>query len=575
MSVRVSSRFVRWLWAILGSLALSAAAAAPPSPTSSSRSSTSPAPAPSGVAPAARSESPTSDDPEIVYQKALDLERRRDWSAAIDVYQDALEQWPSRTEFSHRRRLCEAHYKLGRRYQDPSFRRILLRLPENKALDLYDEVVERILTNYVDPVSLEPLLRRGFDNLEVALRDPAFLEPNSVHAAAERVVWLRQALRLQRSRLRVADVSESRAQVAQACELARRALNVNAAPIVLEFAYGACDALDDYTSYLTPDKLDDLYAMIDGNFVGLGVELKLDASLLKIVGVIKGGPASAAGIVVGDRIERINGRAIRGLSLDEAATWLQGEEGTEVALTVLRRDGTRRDLRMTRRHVEVESISHALMLDRAHGIGYLHLTGFQKDSAQELDQSVSRLRQQGMKALIIDLRGNPGGLLNSAVEIAERFLDQGTIVSTRGRAAGQSQVYQAHYNAVWTMPLTILIDHDSASASEILAGALKDHRRAVVVGQRSFGKGSVQSIFSLRSAPAGLKLTTAKFYSPNNRPYSEQGVEPDIPVQIAAKPVAGGSSTSEADESPSHDPQRPDPTLQQALLQARRQLNAR
>ena len=130
----------------------------------------------------------------------------------------------------------------------------------------------------------------------------------------------------------------------------------------------------------------------------------------------------------------------------------------------------------------------------------------------------------------MDLRGNPGGLLNVAVEIAERFIDSGLIVSTRGRAQGQTQALSANGRARWRMPLYILVDHDSASASEILAGALQDHRRATILGARTYGKGSVQSIFSLRSAPAGLKLTTAKFYSPLNRPYSEQGVQPDIPI---------------------------------------------
>ena len=143
-----------------------------------------------------------------------------------------------------------------------------------------------------------------------------------------------------------------------------------------------------------------------------------------------------------------------------------------------------------------------------------------------------------MRYLILDLRGNPGGLLNIAVEIADRFLDQGVIVSTRGRAAGQSQVYQTSGRTLWRMPVAVLIDNDSASASEILAGALQDNHRAVVLGVQSYGKGSVQSIFPLRTVPAGLKLTTAKFYSPTDKPYSEQGVVPDTVVRTAARPAS-------------------------------------
>jgi carboxyl-terminal processing protease len=214
----------------------------------------------------------------------------------------------------------------------------------------------------------------------------------------------------------------------------------------------------------------------------------------------------------------------------------------------------------------VESITRAKIVDPTEGIGYIQLAGFQKSSTEELDQAVSGLQALGMRTLVLDLRGNPGGLLNVAVEIAERFIDDGVIVSTRGRAPGQSQVLRASGKARWRMPLYLLVDHDSASASEILAGALQDHHRATVVGERTYGKGSVQSIFSLRSAPAGLKLTTAKFYSPNDRPYSEQGVSPDLPIKtrIAAKPVDKGKDVEPLDDTIIGDPKL-DPVLSAAL----------
>ena len=319
--------------------------------------------------------------------------------------------------------------------------------------------------------------------------------------------------------------------------------------------------------------------MIDGNFVGLGIELKLDTEGLRLVGVIRGGPAWEAGLKVGDQIVRVAGHSVRGLSLDEAASRLQGTEGTSVEITVLRSDGSNRSFALVRRHVEVESVAQARIVDPAAGVGYIQLTGFQKTSAEELDRAIGSLRRQGMRYLVLDLRGNPGGLLNVAVEIAERFVEQGVIVSTKGRAPGQSQVYVSQAKAVWSMPLFVLIDHDSASASEILAGALKDHRRATLLGERSYGKGSVQSIFALRSAPAGLKLTTAKFYSPRNRPYSEQGVEPDVPVRVVLKPAAGGDEPGRAAAAAKEpavefgDPLR-DPVLGRRLPTPKRRLNA-
>lgn len=518
-------------------------------------------------------ERPADSDPDAVLEHALDLERQRNWSAAIHAYEEALQQWPSRSDFSHRRRLCETHYKLVRRYQDQSFRNVLLRLERDRALELYLELLERIETHYVDPVPLEPLVRRGLDNLEVALRDPEFLRVNAGNPSAKLVTWLRDALRARRARLSVPDRLAARSEAISACDMAAQALHIPAAAIVLEFTYGACDALDDYTSYLTPDKLHDLYAMIDGDFVGLGIELKLDTEGLRLVGVIRGGPAWEAGLKVGDQITRVAGHPVRGLSLEEAANRLQGAEGTEVALSVLHTDGTTQAFRIVRRHVEVESVAQAKIADPSLGMGYIQLTGFQKNSAEEIDKAVAALKRQGMRMLVIDLRGNPGGLLNVAVEIARRFIDEGVIVSTRGRAPGQSEVYRAHAQALWTMPLLVLIDHDSASASEILAGALKDHQRAVVLGQRSYGKGSVQSIFALRSAPAGLKLTTAKFYSPRNRPYSEEGVTPDVVVQVAAKPVGSADDNASSGEEHFGDPER-DPVLRQAIDHARRRLNA-
>jgi carboxyl-terminal processing protease len=504
-------------------------------------------------------------------ERGLDHERSRNWAAAIEVYHGAVERWPSHVDFGRRLRLCEIHFKLTRRYLDTSFRTILLRLPHDQAIDLYDEVIERIQTNYVDPVPLEPLVRHGLDNLEVALRDPVFVKANAPAATPERVNWLRENLRQYRAQLNVPDRATAIRLALSSGELAQRAVGMASTPVLLEFTCGACDALDDFTSYLTPDKLEDLYAMIDGNFVGLGVELKIDKEGLRLVGVIRGGPAWEAGLKTGEMIVKVGGHSIKGLSLDEAANRLQGVEGTAIDLEVRRPDGTVQAHRLVRRHVDVESVTRMGVVDPTDGIAYLQLSGFQKTSADEIDQALLALSRQGMKVLVLDLRGNPGGLLNVAVEIAERFIDSGLIVSTRGRAAGQTQVLSANGRARWRMPLYVLVDHDSASASEILAGALQDHQRATILGARTYGKGSVQSIFSLRSAPAGLKLTTAKFYSPLNRPYSEQGVQPDIPINVRTAAKPGDDGVAPREELTFGDPQR-DVVLSAAIRTAKSHL---
>lgn len=500
------------------------------------------------------------------YRKGLELERTRQWGAAIEVYEQVLSKEPGHAELRHRLRLCESHYRLNRRYQDHSFRKVLLQLPRDQALALYDELIDRIATHYVESVGFDPLLRRGLDNLEVALRDPAFLQANVQNAEPERVLQLRRDFQARRASIHVQTRAEARNLVSQICDQARQSLDIDAAPVILEFAYGACDSLDDYTTYLTPDKLDDLYSMIQGNFVGLGVELKLDPIGLKLMNVLKGGPAWDAGLHLGDRISRVDGQALKGLSLDEAAGKLQGDEGSVVTISVVHPDGTTRDLRLTRRPVEVQSVTESKIVDSATGVGYVQLSGFQKSSTDELQQAIRSLERQGMRYLVLDLRGNPGGLLDVSVDIADRFLDQGVIVSTRGRASGQTNIYKAHADGGWRMPVAVLIDKDSASASEILAGALKDHGRAIILGERSYGKGSVQSIYPLKSAPAGLKLTTAKFYSPKNRSYNEQGVEPDVPVRVVAKPV-NGEVPAMVPGDPAHDA-----VLRSAIEQARHRL---
>src|SRR5690606_26426898 len=201
------------------------------------------------------------------------------------------------------------------------------------------------------------------------------------------------------------------------------------------------------------------------------------------------------------------------------------------------------------------------------GIAYMRLPSFQKTTAREVDAALWDLHRQGMKSLIIDVRGNPGGLLTASVELADKFIAEGAIVATRGRSPREDFDYRAHHVGTWRVPLTVLIDGDSASAAEIFAGAIRDHRRGMVVGVRSYGKGSVQGIFPLNSYKAGLRLTTAKFYSPSGQAISDRGVSPDVTVRIAAKPVTGSVATT-ADEPA-------DAILDAALGLARQQLSQR
>ena len=254
--------------------------------------------------------------------------------------------------------------------------------------------------------------------------------------------------------------------------------------------------------------------------------MKADRGALLIVDVIGGSPAERAEIRTGDRIIAVDGQTTLELSTDEAAALLTGAEGTWVHVTLNSPGGQLRQISIRREHVDVPSLEDVKIVDADFGVAYVKIPAFQKSTSRDLETALWDLHRQGMRSLILDLRRNPGGLLTAAVEVADKFLTRGGIVSTRGRSPQEDFNYQAHYGGTWQVPLVVMIDGESASASEIFAGAIKDNHRGVLVGSRSYGKGSVQGIFPLGYAGAGVRLTTARFYSPNGKAISHMGVSP-------------------------------------------------
>ncbi|MFM7243260.1 MAG: S41 family peptidase [Planctomycetaceae bacterium] len=479
--------------------------------------------------------------------RATALVHQGRWADVVGICETAARKGTLAPSLRHQYDLAKLHCDVARRHSEPAFRTQIAALPEADARRVYSEVLSRIESHHVDTPDFHRLLDRGLRSIDVALDEPAFAAAYGGQASAERrALFHEQVTRIATSR-GVSSRADAEAMAAWVARAADSILGIPSAVTLMEMAAAAVGGLDEYSAFLTTGQLDDLYAQIEGNFVGLGVELKTAPDGLLVVHVIPGSPAERAGIRAGDHLVGVGGRPIGGMSVDEAAHLLQGPEGSLVTLAILRAPAPARAVTVRREHVEVPSVEQVRMLDTAAGIAGLKLTSFQKTTAADLEAALRRLDSAGMRALVIDLRGNPGGLLSAAVDVADLFLDRGLVVATRGRSPDEDFNYSAGRPGTWRVPLVVLIDGDSASSSEIFAGAIRDHARGTIVGSRSYGKGSIQGIFPLESAGVGMRLTTAKFFSPRGLPYSGHGVDPDVQVHAVAKPADGITLPAAAD----------------------------
>ncbi len=303
-----------------------------------------------------------------------------------------------------------------------------------------------------------------------------------------------------------------------------------------ELIYGALrgmlQSLDVHSQFMDPSMFKDMQEDTAGAFGGLGIQIGIRDGVLTVIAPIEDTPAFRAGILSGDRIVAINDESTEDLSLQEAVRRMKGEPGTKVKIKVLRpKPHEIKDIELVRAVIKVESVKGTKMIED--GIGYIRLLQFSEPTADALQAAIEKLQAQGMEALILDLRNNPGGLLNSAVEISQKFLKQGDlVVSTKGRKGVQYKFVSKgrHHYTEW--PMVVLVNGGSASASEIVAGALQDYKRAILLGEKTFGKGSVQSVVPLEDGSA-MRLTTAKYYTPNDRCIHEIGIEPDIIVPMS------------------------------------------
>lgn len=308
---------------------------------------------------------------------------------------------------------------------------------------------------------------------------------------------------------------------------------------------GMLQSLDPHSQFMNPDTYNEVKIETEGEFGGLGIEITIKDGLLTIITPIDDTPAYRAGLKAGDRIVKISGEITRDITLLDAVKKLRGKPGTEVVLSILREDEEKIvEVTVTRDLIKIKSIKESEMV--AEGTGYIRLSEFQENTPKDMDQALKKLEKEGLKGLILDLRNNPGGLLNTAVAVADRFVPKGElIVYTKGRKQDQNIEFRGRgkYPPV-TYPVVVLINGGSASGSEILAGAIQDHKRGILLGTKTFGKGSVQTVIPLKDGSA-IRLTTSKYFTPLGRLIHEKGIEPDVVVELVESKE---TSSKEKDE---------------------------
>src|SRR5712691_8513830 len=296
---------------------------------------------------------------------------------------------------------------------------------------------------------------------------------------------------------------------------------------------GMLTSLDPHSNYLNAKNFTDMKVQTRGEFGGRGIDLSMESGLVKVVSPIDDTPAARAGLKPADLITHLDGAPVQGLTLPEAVEKMRGPVNSEITLTIRREGQEPFDVKLTRANIKIQSVRSHL---ESNNVGYIRITSFNEQTDVGLNNAMKNLKQQANNKLIgvvLDLRNNPGGLLDQAVAVSDAFLDKGEIVSTRGRRSEDAQRYNARPGDIAAgLPMAILINGGSASASEIVAGALQDHHRAVLIGTRSFGKGSVQTIIPLAGHGA-MRLTTARYYTPSGRSIQAKGIDPDIVVEAA------------------------------------------
>lgn len=435
---------------------------------------------------------------------------------------------PSQVTPAWRGHLAPAQELISRRYSDPRVQAFVSTVTPQQVLTMYEETLSLIAARHLDPPAPARLAQRGLFNLVEALRNPTFQQGARLTANSGQIPAFEQQLVQLFQQFPPQTQSEATQLLQTVMQTAQQSLGLNPVLVGLEFEYGAIESLDQFSAFVPPTPQSGAAGDFSAPAVGIGVQVQVAPEGLRIMRTLAGSPAQQAGLQSQDLIVSVDGQPLAGRDLTSATALIGGPEGTQVTLTVLRNNGVPTAVAIPRQRLELRSITDVRLLTPQ--TGYVRLDTFSSTSTQEMQQALQTLANQGMQNLVLDLRGNPGGLLTTAIEIGRLFVKDGTVVSTRGRTQDDNTSEPGAEGATWNLPLAVLVDGDSASASEILAAAIQENNRGVIVGAPTYGKGTVQTLFPLQTAGVSLRLTTAQFYSPRGREMAGAGVTPDIPV---------------------------------------------
>jgi carboxyl-terminal processing protease len=495
--------------------------------------------------------------------KAQNWERLKQWDKACLIYEQLLQLDRKTPQFQDQYFHCIRRYLQASRHKDQTYHKEVLSLEFGQSLRLHDFLMTFLLNHSFNQgkVTARDVFQKGLAEFRHALEDPTFQQAHLKTVAPKKIREFSQAVEMAWGGRSIYSVEQATAEVREIATEAFKKLKLKPTTVVMEFTCGGCYVFDNYTMYLTPQELSRLCNSLKGESVGIGLKVGMRASKMVITHITLGGPAAELEppLLVGDPVASIHGQPTDQMSVETAMDLLQGEMGSKVDL-IIEYPEMARSVTLMRRPGFLPCIDFEM---KSMMVGYISLRSFQDTTTDELDTALANLEKSGMRALVLDLRGNRGGLVEAAIESARRFLTKGVIVSTKTSDPKFDVTYFSDNPMALTMPMVILVDGETASAAEILAGALKDNGRGKLVGQPTYGKSCIQEVYRLNPQPGihypgGLRITVARFHSPSGKPYTGNSIVPHLFV----------------DDDPGYSSLAPsDPQLETAIVEAHKLLD--